>query len=455
MSAAGGAGAEERAARFAAYEQMLRLADLFDDAGDRLRRQAAHGARVLDDADVAATAAYAPRTWAEAEESLRALATGRDGLLGRSVELDADALVLRATVLTYRWIEDLHDSASRTLGSVAGRAIGYLAPRVELGGSLVAAGLVETDAVERDDVAGYLGELAEADAELMEHLTTGGGLVESLQVRALLTPRLPVDDELAAAARGGRGALGLDTADASWAAALRDVGTGPEQGPDELDPAACTIEAGEEAAPAGLGELMHLLVAGAGPAGGVRVRWVAPQRAVVLLDDVARPHPARGGLRLVGAGGAGALEDAAVTALGRAVAERGTPVHVMLVGRGVAGEVALRVAARASSAHGGIAGLVVDQVVTADAPSVQLPTLPRGLRVLSIERRSDPVALLGALVNARADERLTLVHDLDRLEQLDGSPEGPEDGSAGERAGHPVVRALLERWRRWGYLRSA
>ncbi|WP_370240645.1 hypothetical protein [Aeromicrobium sp.] len=453
MSRPDAPGADERAIRLAAYEQMLRLADLFDDAGDRLRRQAAHGARVLDDADVAATAAYAPRTWAEAEEALRSLATGRDGLLGRSVELDADALVLRATVLTYRWIEDLHDSASRTLGAVAGRAIGYLAPRVELGGSLVAAGLVETDAVERDDVAGYLGELAEADAELMEHLTTGGGLVESLQVRALLTPRLPVDDAFAAAARGGRAALGLDPTDASWAAALRDVGPEPDQNHEDVDASACPVEADDDAAPADLAELLQLLDAGAGPAGGVRVRWVAPRRAVVLLDDVAPPRPARGGLRLVGAGGAGALEDAALGALARAVAERGGPVHVMLVGRGTAGEVALRVAARASSAPGGVEGvegleglegLVVDQVVTAEAPAVQLPALPPGLRVLSLERRSDPVALLNALVNARADERLTLVYDT-----------AASGARTADRTDHPAVRALLERWRRWGYLRSA
>jgi hypothetical protein len=39
---------------------------------------------------------------------------------------------------------------------------------------------------------------------------------------------------------------------------------------------------------------------------------------------------------------------------------------------------------------------VVDQVVTAGAPSSQVPLIPEGTRVLSLEDRSDPVALLGS-----------------------------------------------------------
>ena len=56
----------------------------------------------------------------------------------RSLELDADALVVRATVVTYQWIDDLRTVAASTLGSIAGRAVGYLAPTVALGGAVVA-----------------------------------------------------------------------------------------------------------------------------------------------------------------------------------------------------------------------------------------------------------------------------------------------------------------------------
>ncbi len=80
----------------------------------------------------------------------------------RSVELDADALIVRATVLTYRWIDDLQLAAYKTLGSIAARAVGYLAPEVALGGAIFSAGLIETDALDRDGLAAYLNELAEA-----------------------------------------------------------------------------------------------------------------------------------------------------------------------------------------------------------------------------------------------------------------------------------------------------
>ena len=44
-------------------------------------------------------------------------AAGKDGLLSRSIELDADALVLRATVLTSRWIAELQADGIPILGT--------------------------------------------------------------------------------------------------------------------------------------------------------------------------------------------------------------------------------------------------------------------------------------------------------------------------------------------------
>ena len=71
------------------------------------------GAEVLADDDVADSAELSPATYAQAEDDIRAATTGKHGLLARSVELDADALVVRATVLTYRWIDELQDAAYR------------------------------------------------------------------------------------------------------------------------------------------------------------------------------------------------------------------------------------------------------------------------------------------------------------------------------------------------------
>ena len=123
-----------------------------------------------------------------AEEDVRAATTGKPGLLARSIELDADALMIRATVLTYRWIDDLQEAAYKTLGAIAGRAIGYLAPEVALGGAIVSAGLIETDALDRDRVAAYINELAENNPDLLDHVSSGGGgLLDSLQMRSMLT----------------------------------------------------------------------------------------------------------------------------------------------------------------------------------------------------------------------------------------------------------------------------
>ena len=124
------------------YDQMLRLADLFDDAGAQMREWSQLGADVLVDPEVADSAPLSPTTWTTAEEEVRAATTGKGSLLSRSIELDADALVLRATVMTYRWIDELQAAAYETLGSIAGKAIGYLAPEVNLGGAIVAAGLI-------------------------------------------------------------------------------------------------------------------------------------------------------------------------------------------------------------------------------------------------------------------------------------------------------------------------
>src|SRR5689334_15676235 len=143
------------------YDDLIRLADLFDQTGEDMRERARLGPEILSDEAVADSEPLARSTYGEAADDIRAATSGRNGLLTRSIELDADALVVRATVLTYRWIDELQDAAYQTLGSIAGRAIGYLAPGVALGGAIVSAGLIETDALDRDGLADYLNELAE------------------------------------------------------------------------------------------------------------------------------------------------------------------------------------------------------------------------------------------------------------------------------------------------------
>ena len=192
-----------------------------------MRQRAKLGADVINDPAFADSAELSTTTHAQAEDDIRAATTGKQGLLTRSIELDADALVLRATVLTYRWIDELQDAAYQTLGTIAGRAIGYLAPEVALGGAIVSAGLIETDALDRDGVAAYLSELADSNPELMEHVTSGGGgLIDGLQMRSVLTAGVLSGDQGRLAGQGGLRAAGIDSLSAAFGAALRDIAGG-------------------------------------------------------------------------------------------------------------------------------------------------------------------------------------------------------------------------------------
>jgi hypothetical protein len=404
------------------YDELLRLADDYDRAGEQMREWAELGADVLGDPAVHESADLCPRTWAPAEDAVRAATLGKHGLLSRSLELDADALVLRATVLTYRWIDELQAAAYDTLGSIAGRAIGYLAPQVELGGAVVAAGLIETDALDRDGMTAYLGELALAHPELMEHVTTGGGLAESLQLRGLLTSAAIADDP--AARRGGLRALGLPDLEVDLGAVVRDAAAAVSDEP----PAPREVEVVEREPYAGLAALftdLHDVAARIG------VRRVRPDRAVVLLpapdpDDTGAPQ-------LVGAVGAAAD----VSSLAGAIAEAvGPETRVVLVGAGAGGAAALALAD----------DLAVDQVLTTGAPASHLDALPGDVPVAAFDHGANPVALLGALVNARDERRLTVLYDgaaagdlLAAAVLVDGSTE-------------PVLRALVERLRGSGYL---
>lgn len=418
------------------YEQLMRLADVFDGSGADMRNRAGLGERLLRDPEVTESAELAPTTYARVDEAVRGATTGKHGLLARSVELDADALIVRATVLTYRWIDELQDAAYRTLGSIAGRAIGYLAPEVALGGAIVSAGLIETDALDRDGVAAYLDELAGNNPELMDHLASGGGLLDGLQMRSLLTAGVLTGESAPAAARGGLRAAGIEPFSPDLGSALRDVAGGVVDAPGEDAPT--TAAPGDR--PRGIEELMTTLVSSV-PA--VSVHRVGPGRYIAFL-----PGPNGGPerrLRLVG-GDHTAYADQAVRAIESAVSDGSVDeaARVMLVGCAAGGVTAVGLATTAHSD-----AFVVDQVITAGAPAALVPRVPETTRVLSLEDRSDPVALFGSLVNAGADNRLTVVFDGG---EANGTSPYVVGGRAADAASHPELRGELARMRELGFL---
>jgi hypothetical protein len=419
------------------YERMMRLAALFDESAEAMRHRAALGADVATEPAFTDSAPLSPGTHAQADDDLRAATTGKRGLLTRSIELDADALVLRATVLTYRWIDELQSAAYKTLGSIAGRAIGYLAPEVALGGAIVSAGLIETDAVDRDDVAAYLDELAGANPELLEHVTSGGGgLLDGLRMRSLLTAGVLGGDQGRLAGQGGLRAIGVAPFGTQVDAALRDVAGGlvttsgeRGSGTDGADGIA------DDAVPRNLTELLTAL---SRTSSSVSVRRVADARYVVYLPGPHAGPPRR--LRLVG-GDQSSYAAQVVRSIEQAVAgDHGA--RVMLVGAAQGGVAAAEVAAGEPSSR-----FVVDQVVTAGAPSAHVPRIPESTRVLALEDRSDPIALLGSLIGGAggAANRVTVVYDGGR----DGYVEGARAADAAE---HPALRQEIDRLVGLGYL---
>jgi hypothetical protein len=414
------------------YDQMLALADLFDSSGTEMRTRARLGSEILGDDDVVDSGELSKATWGQAEEDIRAATTGKSGLLTRSVELDADALVVRATVLTYRWIDELQQAAYQTLGSIAGRAIGYLAPEVALGGAIVSAGLIETDTLDRDGVTAYLSELAENNPDLMDHLSGGGGLLDGLHMRSLLTAGALASDQGAQAARGGLRAIGVDPFPTDAVSAFRDSAGSFV----EVEAPVAEVDASTATAPRSLEELMANLLA---EDRRISVQRVGTGRYIAYLPGSLTPDTGR--LRLVGADPTTSAGQV-VRAIEKAVTE--DDARVMLVGSAGGGAIAAEIAATARSSR-----FVVDQVVTAGAPSAQVPRIPEGTRVLSLEDRSDPVVLLGSLINASTANRLTVVFDA-------AGAEGAQLYVAGARAAdtaqHPELRAEISRMQDLGFL---
>ena len=121
----------------------------------------------------------------------------------------------------------------------------------------------------------------------------------------------------------------------------------------------------------------------------------------------------------------------------------------MLVGSSYGGTAAAEIAASATSES-----FVVDQVVTVGAPAAQVPSIPVQTRVLSLEDRADPVALLGSLVNASVDNRVTVIYDGSAAGA--GAGAGAETyvvgGRAVDEAQHPGLRAEIQRIQELGYL---
>lgn len=399
---------------------LLRLAELVSQTATEVQSRSLLADQIVADLTASVIEPSRGRAAAEMADAIRS------GLTTTGAALAADAVVVRATVQTLRRIDELAAIAAETLGAIAGRAAGYLAPEVTLGGEVITAGLIEAGVEDRDELLPFVADLASADPSLLAHLARGC-LADDLVVRTWLTTRWIPETETAG--RDGLAAVGVRPFTGGTAAALRDVAGAFAVPVEPTVPAAATEPAVE--APHGLEELMRVHF---GVAERMAIQPVGERRCIVYL-----PCRSRLATATMVAGDRSPYTAEATVMLREAVAPGS---RVMLVGCGGGGVTAAELAASP------LDEITVEEVITVGAPAAQVPRIPEGTHVLSLEDRSDPVAVLGSLVNTTVSNRLTVVFDAEET--------GPDryiaGGRAADRARHPEILAALARLRTLGYL---
>jgi hypothetical protein len=402
----GGAGGTD-----ARLEDILALAGLFDTAGDGLRGDAWEDKGLLLDGDLVASALLSPGTFAEAELEVLAATYGPDGLAVRAVGVEAVALVMETGVQAYRNVDELSRQVLEGIDYAIGYTIGAALPVLLVGGvavvaanpavvAFLAANPAARDALVEDGLAGLQGFL-EDNPDLVQHLVNGGGgLMDGLGAW------LPPDVRVALFLQLGIDPLHPTTNDAALdlAALFRD-------GDHDVVPG----EGHDLAPPDSVEELMeNLSETNGGEDGGIDIQVVGEppnQRYIVNLpgtdDWVGDPGDARdlgSNLRLVGG------EDTVYSrGIQEAMREAGVPpgADVMLVGHSQGGMTAVNLAADPDFRD----DYNVRHVVTAGAPTAQVPHIPDSTQVLSLENTGDVVPLTDGEDNPDQPNRTTVRFD--------------------------------------------
>jgi hypothetical protein len=169
----------------AGYDQMLALADRYEQQAGDFVAMAGLGVRVMADGDLLESAILSPLSFADAQAQVLDATTGADGLTVRAVGIEADALAVRAVVAAF----GAGDALSRHATEMIDHALGRLAVSA-LPALLVAGGVgyawfstlsAEEQAALTEQVGEDLGALLHDHPELAQHLVNaGGGLLGSL-----------------------------------------------------------------------------------------------------------------------------------------------------------------------------------------------------------------------------------------------------------------------------------
>lgn len=442
----------------AGYEAMTRLALLYDRVGDVLRALAATAGRVMTDDDLLQSSVLSPGSFARAQQALLTVAGGPEGLLLRSLDLEVDAVAVRAVVAAFR----TSDAFGRQLAERMDHAVGRVAPLAALAvvplvapllPALLARGATMT-AGERQHLLERLGRGVHQHPGVVEHLVNGGGgVVDVLAPGSGVGWVHPTD--------GGPPFRGT-TNDAARLLALllgRDGVPVVEQRPVPPVP-------GDLEAPGSLADLIrqlertHRLDEGDPRlAGAVQIQQLGngpDSRYVVYIpgtDDMAplgRTDPTVRDMatnyRLVGG-----LDTTYAAGVREALSEAGLSGRkVMLVGHSQGGMVATALAADPQFRK----EFDLAHVVTAGSPTAQVRDLPDDVGVIHLENRGDLVPLLDGEPNPDGPRRVTVrfdggPSDLLRSHELDRYVDGAE---AADHSRHGSVRHELDSMRKGGFL---
>ena len=454
VSVTGGAGGIE-----AKYSDIETLARIFDDTGDELRSRAWDDKGIAVNGELVESSILSPVTFASAEAAILAATVGPGGLAFEALDLEVDALAMQANVLILRGADDLRRQAIEALDYLVGRALGTALPGLLLAGTggvllTLAAnpGLALLAYLNRDDIAKLaeheLIDLLQEHPEAVQHLINGGGgLVDGL------LDNLPPGVREALLAK-----LGLDPAHPTTNDIAGDLAG--LFGDTDVTVTAGGQETRNLAAPGSIEELMRNLgKTNQGADGEIDIIKIGEGPNVRYIVNLP-------GTDSFGVGGSQVRDSLAnlqlvggqETAYARGIREAMEAAHipkdapVALVGHSQGGMTAAQLAANPAFTD----RFNVQHVVTAGAPTAQVPHIPNGIQVLSLENSGDLVPLTDGEDNPDQPNRTTV-----RFDHPTGSVGGNHametyttGGSLVDASGDPSLVETKDQLRKDGFVGS-
>ena len=401
----------------AGYEQMLALAERYEQQAGDFLEMAGLGARVMANGDLLESAILSPGSFADAELQVLDATTGANGLTVRAIGIEADALGVRAVVAAFQASDSLSRHATEMLDNALGTLL-FVGTVAALPALLAAGGISyayystlspEEQEALKAQLAENLGQLLHDHPELAQHLINGGGgLLESLVPGlGLLNP--------------GDGPI--DQATTNDAARLLALLLGNSTDVDVTQLAGIDPTLNQGRPPGSLEDLMLSLndtnlIDQTDPDrhGAIQIQRIVEngqERFIVYIpgtDDMG-PIPQDGehardmetNYQLIGG-----MDSAYGQGIQQAMIDAGLEgKDVMLVGHSQGGMVSTSLAADPDFNQ----RFNVQHVVTAGSPTAQVPDLPSGTSAIHFENRGDAVPLLDGEDNPAEPNRTTVKFD--------------------------------------------